>query len=280
VKAFTQRSPANAALVDVIALEREVGVGGNRALLRLQNVSIFEKDAALLPLETGSETRIVLVEAARHAPEIMHAGLALGRRKIDDETPHALIVSLERRARVHWRYADIDNNRRGRDELADLPTVDQTLLLQRAAPEWRRVDAGHPARDIGPVAFNVHLDRRLHKFGLADRAGMDVRFVCQVHQIVDHQPVIGRDGIIAAVEHPAFRRTGPQIWNQGFVRSGALPHPHPDEAMPLGDGKGFGANAGVHPVGAQRHLLGHAVRAELEPVIATPDRIALAQAER
>lgn len=104
-------------------------------------------------------------------PEKIVAGSpALGLDGVEDEAAYALLVPFQRGATVGWGDAGIDDDvGRGR-EVTDLPAMDRSVVLQRAAPEGRRIDARHPARDDDAVFFHLRLDWRFHELRLADGA--------------------------------------------------------------------------------------------------------------
>ncbi|MBK7471676.1 MAG: hypothetical protein IPI73_14730 [Betaproteobacteria bacterium] len=111
------------------------------------------------------------------------------------------------------RDADFDHHVAGRGEAADLPAVDgdvvgQMVAPQRRAPERRRHDVVHEAAGDDLVAVRLGADRRFVDFLLADAVGVDVRLVRQVHQVVDHQPVVAGDVKEAAAVRP-LRIAGP-----------------------------------------------------------------------
>ncbi len=78
-------------------------------------------------------------------------------------------------------------------------------LAQLPAPERRRIDIEHPARDGGGALAMRRLERRLGHRPIADRGAVHIGLVGEVHQIVDHQPVVafGMDGTCRPPAHAA-----------------------------------------------------------------------------
>jgi len=94
---------------------------------------------------------------------------------------------------------------------------------------------------------------------------MHVGFVGQVHQVVDHQPVVALD-----VEQPAaigpLIVVGPfQVMDQRRVGQGLVAGPDPDETVALHRGEGLVAGEAAHPLAG--HFHGLAVAAHHQAVI-------------
>ena len=100
----------------------------------------------------------------------MSAGLALRGHRINDEPSHSLIMAFNGRASLDRCYPDVDDDIGGRQEPAYLPPIDQAFLLERSAPEWRRVYPWHPPRDDDLVALDRGLDSGFKKLLLSDGA--------------------------------------------------------------------------------------------------------------
>ena len=89
-----------------------------RQLLQLDMmIAEFERMAVELEAQIVAEEKkagITDIKVARHAPEIVTGRAGLGSQRIDDKTPHTLIVILEGCARARGRNTDIDDDRGGR----------------------------------------------------------------------------------------------------------------------------------------------------------------------
>src|ERR1700722_8226027 len=187
---------AHAARVDAKRPRLELWICQDRALLSFEHRHVLLKDASLLFFEPGGETDVVNVEIASHPPKIVAARVALRRYRVDDEAAHSLIMSLDRGTGGYRRHSDIDNHRGRRQKMADLPPIHPTFLLQGVTPEWRCLDIRHPARDRHPIAFGVGLDWRIENLVLTDGALVRVRFVRQIHQVIDDHPIVAFDVIV------------------------------------------------------------------------------------
>jgi hypothetical protein len=118
-------------------------------------------------------------------------------------------------------HADLDQHMAGRGEAADLPAVHghlvgQAVAAQRHLPERRRGNVVHEAAgdhlDPGALAARLGLAGGLVDLGLADGAGVHIGLVRQVHEVVDHQPVVGLDvehAVLRAVEGDALAADAP-----------------------------------------------------------------------
>ena len=93
----------------------------------------------------------------------------------------------------------------------------------------------------GGVAVS-DIERRLRDGFIADAAAMDEGLVRQVHQIVDHQPVVAFDMNGLAVAGPGRIVVPVHVRNQRGIGHRGIAHPQPDKPMPLDDG--IGAHAG------------------------------------
>src|SRR3546814_16009919 len=93
----------------------------------------------------------------------------------------------------------------------------------------------------------------------AVRTIVEIGFVSEVKQIIDGNPIIRSDLIVAAVETPAVRGTWPKVVNQRRIRLVLFSDPDPDEAVPFVHDEGFGANVPIYRIGLDRHLLGNPV---------------------
>ena len=65
---------------------------------------------------------------------------------------------------------------------------------------------------------------------------MHMRFMRQVHQIVDNEAIIARDLICPAVRAPSFGLGHPQIGQQVEISTRRITNPDPHKIIPLHDG--------------------------------------------
>src|ERR1700689_5977877 len=85
---------------------------------------------------------------------------------------------------------------------------------------------------------------------------MSVGLMRQVHQIVDHDPIVSFDMVIRTVKRPVRMRTGPEIRNEVWVNLLRIPYPNPHESISLDDRISFRADALVRALGRDWHLYG------------------------
>jgi hypothetical protein len=122
----------------------------------------------------------------------------------------------------------------------------------------RRVTTSSPSVVVAGGAFVDLL--------LPDAARMHVCLVREVHQVVDHQPVIALDVVQAAAVRPLGMPGPGAMMDRRGVRLRAVARPDPHEAMALDDRKRPYRRKSAHAL--QRHRDRLAIRAHLEPVIA------------
>ena len=182
-------------------------MGTEVALLQLQHLQVFAEDLVLALAYAVGDFGIARIEAARHAPEVPHGLLGLRRDEVHHHAVDLVLVGRVVAAVACVGHADLDQHMAGRGEAADLPAVHghivgQAVAAQRHLPERGRGNVVHEAAgdhlDIGALAARLGLAGRLVDLGLADGAGVHIGLVRQVHEVVDHQPVVGLD-----VEHAA-----------------------------------------------------------------------------
>ncbi|MNN47123.1 hypothetical protein D3C81_1615290 [compost metagenome] len=101
---------------------------------------------------------------------------------------------------------------------------------------------------------------------------MHVGFVGQVHQVVDHQPIVAIDVEQPAAVGPFIADCPLQMMDQCRVSLVLLPGPDPDETVSLFNGVGLVARK--TPDALPRHFDGLAVTAHDQAVVAT-DQVAV-----
>ena len=171
----------------------------------------------------------------------------------------------------------------GQAEAADLPAIDQLVVgqasaAQRHAPEGRRLHlVHHPAGDDFP-RLDAGRHRRFVDFLLPDAGRMDIGFVGEVHQIVDHQPIVAGDMKEAAAIGPLIALRPRQRMQLGRVRPFGVSGPDPDEAVALKHRKG--ADGGKIVDALARHAGRPAGAADRQPMIAAHQIAATHEAQR
>ena len=175
-------------------------------------------------------------------------------------------------------HAHFDDHVAGRREAADLPAVDrhivgQALGAQRGLPERGRGNVAHEAAGHHLVAVDRGLAGRFVDFLLTDAGAVHIGLVRQVHQVVDHQPVVGLDVVKPAAVGPLGVVVPLHVRDQRRVGLVLVTWPDPDEPVALHHRKA--ADRGE----AADALAGHgdrlAVATHFQPVVAT-DQLALA----
>ena len=115
-------------------------------------------------------------------------------------------------------------------------------LPQLRGPERRRLDAAHPARHGHGLVAMGDVERCFGDVVVADAGAVHEGFVGEVHQVVDHEPVVALhvDGL--AVAGPLRIVVPVHVRHQRGIGQRRIAHPQPDEAMPLDHG--IGAHVG------------------------------------
>ena len=147
-------------------------------------------------------------------------------------------------------------------------------LPQLRRPERRRLDAVHPARHGHGLVAMGDVERGFGDVVIADAGAVHEGLVGQVHQIVDHQPVVALHMNGLAVAGPGRIVVPVHVGHQRRVGQRRIAHPQPDEAMPLDHGIGAHAGRGVDGV-LRGHVGAAALRIEFQPVIAADDVVAV-----
>jgi hypothetical protein len=84
---------------------------------------------------------------------------------------------------------------------------------------------------IAESPFDSRLRGGVLDLGLADAGRVDVGLVRQVHQVVDHQPVVALDVIEAAAVRPVGAVGPGQRMHQRRIGGALLARPDPDKAV-------------------------------------------------
>src|SRR5439155_13937789 len=128
------------------------------------------------------------------------------------------------------------------------------------------------------IALDPRGRRRFVELFLTDARRMDILLVAQIHEVVDHQPIVASD-----VKEPAAIRPlavfGPsEVVQSGGIRARRIPRPYPHKPVALDDRKS--ANRRKASYALTRHRDRLAVAAHFESVIPA-DELALGyRAER
>src|ERR1700728_29374 len=97
----------------------------------------------------------------------------------------------------------------------------------------------------------------------------------QVHQIVDHEPIVAFYMVIGAVKRPVTVRAGPEIRNEDRVCLLPIPDPNPHKSKSLDYWIRFRTDGLVGLFGWDRHLDSLPVAIDQQSVITTANAIAL-----
>ena len=136
-------------------------------------------------------------------------------------------------------------------------------------PERGRHDVIHESARDHCVGFRLRAHRRFIDFLLPDAAGMHVGLMGQIHEVVDHQPVIAVDMVEAATVRP-IRTLGPfEMVKLRWIRARGVARPDPDEAVTLHDREVSNCRKAAHSLAGHRH--GLAVATHVEPMIAADE---------
>ena len=207
-------------------------------MLAFQHLQVFREDFALPLADLGGERFVLRLELARHAPEVPHAGVGLGGDEVHHDAVDLVAVGRVVAAVAGVGHTHLDHDLARRGEAADLPAVHrhvvgQAVAAQRGAPKrWRR-DVVHEAAGDHLVATGDGLAGGFVDFGLADAAGVHIGFVRQVHQVVDHEAVIGLDVVEPTAKGPVGVVVPVLVGNGGGVGLGGVTGPDPDKAVAL-----------------------------------------------
>jgi hypothetical protein len=168
-------------------------------------------------------------------------------------------------------------------EANDLPAVDlarvAACVADLAAPERWCVDALHPARDGGRTVAVRGDEGRLGHFAVADRRAVHEGLVRQVHEVVDHEPVVAVDADHLAVAGPGGVVVPVHVGHERGVGLGRIAGPDPDEAVLLDHRKVAHARRGVERFLA-RHVGAAALAVVDQAVVAADQLVAFEAAER
>src|SRR5581483_11893333 len=142
---------------------------------------------------------------------------------------------------------------------------------------WRH-DVLHEAARHHRIALDFRLRRCLLDLGLPDARRMHIRLVRQIHQVVDHQPIVAFDVVKAAAVGP-FGAIGPlERMDLGGIGLRWIAWPYPNEAVPFDDRKPACRWKSAYALA--RHRYAFAVRPHGEAVIAAHELPVADEAER
>ena len=180
-------------------------------------------------------------------------------------------------------HAHIDHHVAGRGEAANLPAVHsglgvQAIGLHGHAPKRGGLDVVHVAAGDHGIALFVGGARRVVNLRLTDAAGVHIGLVGQVHQVVDHQPVIGLDVVETAGIGPL--RVVKKVKHRHQTRVGqcGVTRPHPHKAIALDHRIRADAGKALHPLAG--HVHGFAFATHLQAVVAAHQFAVLHPAQR
>ena len=207
----------------------------------------------------------------------MDRRLGLRRDEVHHDAVGLLVVRCVIAALPLKRHADLDHHLAGRRETADLPAIHghivrQAVGTQAHLPERRRQDPAHETAGGHGVAVHRGLAGGFVDFLLADAGGMDVGFMRQVHQVVDHQPVIALDVKQAAAKSPGGVVVPLHVRDVVGVRQGRVTGPDPDEPIAFLDREALDRGKAAHALAGHGDRL--AVAAHGQTVVAA-DQFAL-----
>src|SRR3954469_381058 len=131
--------------VDVEVVQRLAA--SERELLSLYHRAVFLEDARVRFAELVRERLVAQAIVAKERPEVHRRAFRLRRYGVQHAPRYPLAAIALRRAGAGERDADVEHDGARRLEADDLPAVDVAGLLQLDAPERRRIDVVHPARD-------------------------------------------------------------------------------------------------------------------------------------
>ena len=147
-------------------------------------------------------------------------------------------------------------------------------LSQLRRPERRRLDAAHPARHRHGAFAMGDAERRFGDIVVADAGAMHEGFVGQVHQIIDHQPVVASRVNGLAIAGPFGIVVPVHVRYQRRIGQRRIAHPEPDETMSLHHRIGSHAGRWIDGL-LRRHVGAAALRIVFQPVIAADQRVAV-----
>ncbi|MNF83671.1 hypothetical protein D3C84_659980 [compost metagenome] len=217
------------------------------------------------------------IEIARHAPEVPDRRLGFRGNEVDHDARGLVLRLGVVTALAGVGHPHLDQHVAGWTEAADLPAVHrhvvgQVVATQGHAPERRRHDVFHVPRGDHLVTLDGGDRRRFIDLFLADARGVHVGFVGEVHQVIDHQPIVAIDVEQPAAVGPLLADRPFQMMDQRRVSLVLLPGPDPDETVTLFNGVGLVARK--TPYALPRHFDGLAVTAHDQAVVTT-DQVAV-----
>ena len=173
-------------------------------LLRFDHVLILDKGRRDLAIELFGRLGLILAIPVRDRPEVIAARLGLRRQPVKQpelEPEIALRVGVF--AAGIGRAGPLQDRAR-RDELEDLAAIDAALKSRCLDIARRGHRVFHPSREFEPRrrAGRLHLRADMRRRVAADRLGVQIAEMRQVHQIVDHQHVIAFDRIHVVLVRP------------------------------------------------------------------------------
>ena len=217
--------------------------------------------------------RLVLrIEVPGHAPEVPGRGLGFRCDEVDDGAGRFDLGVCIEAALARVRHTYIDQHVAWRIEAADLPPVHwnivgQVVSAQACAPERRRHDAFHVALGDGAVSIHPRFGRRLIDLLLTDGVRVQVSLVGQVHEVVDHEPVIAFDVVQPTAVGPLGVIGPGQMVDLGGVGLLRIARPDPDKTVALHHGiRPYGGEA-THALAWHGYRL--AIATHLQTVVAT-----------
>ena len=146
-------------------------------------------------------------------------------------------------------------------------------------PERRRLDVAHPARHRGEAIGMADVERRFGDGAIADARAVDEGLVGQVHEVVDHQPVVAFHGDQLAVAGPGGIVVPVHVGDLRRVGERRVAGPHPDQAVALDHRKGAHRGGRIDRL-LRRHEGAAAARIVGQAVIAADDLVAVEPAFR
>ena len=252
-------------------------------LLHLQHLHVFAKYLALALADLRGQARVLGFELACHAPVVPVRGLGFGGDEVHHHAGGFGMGWRVKAAHARQGHAHIDHHVAGWGEAADLPAVHRRLGVEPIgfhghAPKRWRLDVVHVTAGHYGVALFVGGARGVVDLGLTNAAGVHIGLVGQVHQVVDHQPVIGFDVVEASRIGPAGVVKEVKHGHQAGVGQGGVARPHPHEPIALDHCICADAGKALYPLAG--HVHGFAFAAHFQAVVAADQFAVLHPAQR